>query len=53
MRCYNRMILVPVLRGVSVTGLEMERTVIKSVNVAFDGDPLPCMGILPPLKGQC
>lgn len=53
MRRQNRLILVALLHGVSVVDLEMERAVIKSVNVAFDVDPLPCMDILPSLKGQC
>lgn len=49
----KHIILVALLHGVSVVDLEMERAVIKSVNVAFDVDPLPCMDILPSLKGQC
>lgn len=42
----------PLLQRVSVAGLEMERVVIKHPNVAFDEDPLPCMGIRTAFKGS-
>jgi hypothetical protein len=48
MQC--QMILMPLLQAVSVAGFEMERAVIRSLNVAFDEDPLPCMGILPSVR---
>jgi hypothetical protein len=49
----KRVILVPLFQAMSVAGSEMERAVIRSLNVAFDDYPLPCMGIIPSVKGQC
>lgn len=47
-----RWVLVPLLHRVKVAGLGTESAVIRHPNVAFDEDPLPCMGIRTAVKGS-
>lgn len=47
-----RWVLVPLLQRVPVAGLGTELAVIRQPNVAFDEDPLPCMGIREVVKGS-
>jgi hypothetical protein len=48
----SRRVLVPLLQRIPVAGLGRERAVIRHSNVAFDEDPLPCMGIRTAVKGS-
>jgi hypothetical protein len=48
----SRWVLVPLLQRVPAVGPGTERTLIRHPNVAFDGDPLPCMDIRTAVKGS-